>query len=85
MNIFKYKSAIQKEVSKKSLNSIRKSDLPIVHIKQASAVSASNRQRSYPCPGADYLMQLPRKTLQEQLNEHGGCMFQIAAVAKSLE
>jgi hypothetical protein len=66
------------------INSIRKSDLPIVHIKQASA--SSHKTGS----GATLILQLlpdavNEKNLQEQLNEYGGCMYQIASVTKSLE
>lgn len=66
------------------IDSIRKSDLPIIHIKQVSA--ASHKTGS----GATLALELAPETitekdLQEQLNTYGGCMYQIASVTKSLD
>ena len=64
------------------IDSIRKSDLPIIHIKKIS--TASNGTGS----GATLALELTpesvtEKDLQEQLNTYGGCMYQIASVTKS--
>jgi hypothetical protein len=66
------------------IDSIRKSDLPIVHIKKVS--ESSHKTGS----GATLALELTpealtEKALKEQLNEYGGCMYQIASVAKSLD
>jgi len=65
------------------IDSIRKSDLPIVHIKQVSASLSKTGS------GATLALQLApeavnEKDLKEQLNKYGGCMYQIASVAESL-
>jgi hypothetical protein len=66
------------------IESIRKSDLPIVHIKQVSA--APHQTGSGSTLALELTPEaLTEKALKEKLNEYGGCMFQIAAVAKSLE
>jgi hypothetical protein len=65
------------------IDNIRKSDLPIVHIKQVSNSSPAGR-------GAILTLQttsemLTQEQLEEQLNEQGGCMYQVASVVKTLE
>jgi hypothetical protein len=64
------------------IDNIRKSSLPILHIKQ---VSTSSRKTG---SGATLALQLTpdavnEKDLKDQLNEYGGCMYQIASVIKS--
>jgi hypothetical protein len=66
------------------VDSLRKSDLPIVHIKQVSA--SSNQTGS----GATLRLEtasetLSQEDLERQLNEYGGCMYQVASVVKTLE
>lgn len=64
------------------IDSLRKSDLPIVHIKQSSA--SSNQTGS----GATLTletasMELSQEDLERQLNEYGGCMYQVSSVIKT--
>lgn len=64
------------------IDSIRKSDLPITQIKQTSA-SPNQTGR-----GATLTLQTASDTLSQedvkrQLNEQGGCMYQIESVTKS--
>ena len=64
------------------IGSIRKSDLPIVHIKQVSASSHNTSS------GATIAIETTSESinateLKQQLNEYGGCMYQIVSVVKS--
>lgn len=64
------------------IGSIRKSDLPILHIKQ---VSASSHKTS---SGATIAIETATEAisaaeLKQQLNEYGGCMYQVVSVVKS--
>ncbi|AIF52770.1 hypothetical protein [Pelosinus sp. UFO1] len=64
------------------IGSIRKSDLPIVHIKQVPA--SSNKTSS----GATIAIETATEAisaaeLKQQLNEYGGCMYQVVSIIKS--
>ncbi|AJQ26706.1 hypothetical protein [Pelosinus fermentans] len=64
------------------IDNIRKSNLPILHIKQVSTFSRKTGS------GATLALQLTpdavnEKDLKDQLNEYGGCMYQVASVIKS--
>jgi hypothetical protein len=64
------------------IDNIRKSDLPIAHIKQTSASSNQTGR------GATLTLQttsdtLSQEDLEQLLNKQGGCMYQVESVTKS--
>lgn len=63
------------------IDSLRKSDLPIVHIKQSS--TSSNQTGSGATLTLKTSMELSQEDLERQLNEYGGCMYQVASVIKT--
>jgi hypothetical protein len=64
------------------IGSIRKSDLPIVHIKQVSA--SSNKTSSTAMIAIETATEaISAAELKQQLNEYGGCMYQVVSIVKS--
>ncbi|GMA98386.1 hypothetical protein [Pelosinus sp. IPA-1] len=64
------------------IGSIRKSDLPFVHIKQVSA--SSNKTGSTATIAIETAAEtISAAELKQQLNEYGGCMYQVVSIVKS--